>query len=369
MKPSNLGWVLCLAVTGWLTGDVFGAESRPPAIAEFNFREPSNAALPQWVLGLEQEGGQFLPAPAAAWAVDSNAPTGVGKLVLTLERAKLADNLALRLIWEESGEPDLRVQLLDKEDRVVAVSLFDNLATKGKETQTDTFVVPLKKYPSAGKLVLRRVSGAVRVYAMALWPVVGENSGTLKSQQELAQLLGDPLSPSNSLQEILTLAGPIAGPGAKAPANTQPPAKTAESAPATSGSSTLASPAGGTNVSTPWIESPIEKAVVPRVFNARGQTPALSLGQHLWLFVQHGRFLYPKSEVSPARPTWEGTIREDGNPLGGGFFVSLYRVTAETHDVLVEYKKQCRANNSYPAITEMKGAERVARVRVQLAPD
>ncbi len=82
---------------------------------------------------------------------------------------------------------------------MIVLDLFANLVVVGREAKTDTFVVPLRKYPAAAKVAVRRIRGDVKVFGLALMPVVGEAEGDAQTLQELARLLGDPLSPDTPL--------------------------------------------------------------------------------------------------------------------------------------------------------------------------
>jgi hypothetical protein len=60
-------------------------------------------------------------------------------------------------------------------------------------------VIPLKKYPTAERIVIRRIKGDVSVHGVVLYPVVIEGTPVKDALEELARVLGDPLSPENPL--------------------------------------------------------------------------------------------------------------------------------------------------------------------------
>ncbi len=117
----------------------------------------------------------------------------------------------MSILYEESGDADLAVQLFDANKQVVALDLFSNLVALGKDAKTDTFIVPLRKYPTATTITLRRITGEIKVYGMILFPVVAEVEGETKTMEELAKLLGDPLSPQNPLAKHMEKLAKVKG--------------------------------------------------------------------------------------------------------------------------------------------------------------
>lgn len=169
-----------------------------------SYREASDGtnSLPAWIRRIEQVGGQFMDRPAC-WYVDTSQPIGHGRLSIVLDRELIREDLAMGVVCEEQADADLAIQLLDAEDRVVVVDLFENVIETGPEAKTDTFIVPLRKYPTATKITFRRIEGEIILYGAVLYPVVTEVEGDEKALRELAKLLGDPLSPLNPLVKKL----------------------------------------------------------------------------------------------------------------------------------------------------------------------
>jgi hypothetical protein len=155
--------------------------------------------LPPWLSGVQQSGGVFSDQPAC-WRVAGDQPVGRGRLSLLLDRSKLSEDVALSVLYDGGDESDLAVQLFDAEDRAIVLDLFGNLFTVGREARTDTFIVPLRKYPSATRIALRRIRGDIKVYGLALYPVVAEAQADPEALEQLRKLLGDPLSPDNPLR-------------------------------------------------------------------------------------------------------------------------------------------------------------------------
>ena len=164
--------------------------------------QPNGLALPEWITKVEQQEGTFLPDPKC-WHVPANSPQGVGRLSVSIDREKVKTDLAATVLFDAGDTADIAVQLLDAQDRVIEVDLFGSLVDVGREATTDTFIVPLRKYPTAQKVVLRRITGDVKLYGMALFPVVTQGEAIPEAMQELAKVLCDPLSPDNPLVKAL----------------------------------------------------------------------------------------------------------------------------------------------------------------------
>lgn len=186
-----------------------GAAPIQPEVAEVNFgpglTEPAalkEAKLPAWLTAVEQQGGSFTDDPKC-WLVPAAAAKGVGRITLTLDRTRIAENLVATILFDAPQTSDIAVQLFDGAGRVVALDLFGNLTDVGREAMTDTFVIPLKKYPTAEKIVIRRISGEVKVFGVVLFPVVTEGVPVPGALEELARVLGDPLSPENPMVKSL----------------------------------------------------------------------------------------------------------------------------------------------------------------------
>lgn len=181
------------------------AQSKEPEIAELRFdrrfeKAPGGTtpALPAWIGGVDQQDGTFYDEPAS-WQVADSVPDGRGRLTIHLDRTKLPGDLAATFLFSAEQATDLAVQLFDAQGRVVVVDLFGNLVEVGAAFATNTFVIPLSRYPSASKIVLRHVHGPVAVYGAVLYPVATEGPLDEAAVVKLAQILGDPLSPENPI--------------------------------------------------------------------------------------------------------------------------------------------------------------------------
>lgn len=177
-----------------------------PEVAELSFGShwaggeiPADAKLPAWITGIQQQGGEFVNEPHA-WKVEATAAQGTGRMEISLDRTRIVSgNLVVTLLFDADENADVAVQLFDSHGRAVVVDLFGNVVDIGRQATTDTFVVPLSKYPTADRLVIRRVNGGLRLHGLVLYPIVTEGPMEQAALQELARVLGDPLSPENPL--------------------------------------------------------------------------------------------------------------------------------------------------------------------------
>jgi hypothetical protein len=183
------------------------ADSIVPTVAEYRFMADGPEAipppqLPEWAGPVKSEGAEIDPENGY-WRAAASLPNGEGRLVIALDRGLLQQDLALSLTYQSTPDSDFSVQLLDRAGKTIAVDLFQNVVALGREAQTDTFIIPLRKYPHAEKLAIRRVTGEVSIHGFVLYPVVGEIRSEAQSHAEIAALFGDPLSQRNSLQDAL----------------------------------------------------------------------------------------------------------------------------------------------------------------------
>jgi hypothetical protein len=177
-----------------------------PEVAELGFdsrwaspQGNGELKLPSWITGIKQQGGAFIDDPRC-WQVAAAAPKGTGRIEIALDRSRIASgNLVVTLLFDADDNTDVAVQLFDSQGRVVVVDLFGNVVDIGKQATTDTFAIPLSKYPTADRIVIRRVEGGLNLHGIVLFPVVTEGPMEQAALKELARVLGDPLSPENPL--------------------------------------------------------------------------------------------------------------------------------------------------------------------------
>ena len=212
-----------------------------PEVAELSFGPElekvgalAAAEVPAWVAKVEQQGGRFTAEPRC-WQAGAEAAAGVGRVVIGIDRTRMNEDLVTTILFDAGETADIAVQLFDAQGRVVDVDLFGNLVEVGKEAVTDTFIIPLRKYPTAEKIVLRRVSGDVKVYGVVLYPAVTEGTPNPEALLKLARVLGDPLSPENPLskgiQQVARSGNVALAPVIKTSLTTSAPALVATPAP------------------------------------------------------------------------------------------------------------------------------------------
>ncbi len=199
--PSAVGLLVCAI----FSAAAWGVE---PEVAELSFDKQmekptalADAGAPAWITQITQRGGGFFDDPHC-WFVPATEPKGAGRLAVVLDRSKMDEDLVATILFDADDTADIAdiaVQLFDAQGRVVEVDLFGNLVDVGKEATTDTFIIPLRKYPTADSIVLRRISGEVKVYGIVLFPAVTEGEANIEALKKLADVLGDPLSPENPL--------------------------------------------------------------------------------------------------------------------------------------------------------------------------
>ncbi len=176
-----------------------------PVVVEMSFDSGFEKATvladegaPAWITKIEQQGGKFIDEPKG-WQVDSTQRDGVGRLTLSIDREKMKSNLVATILFDGDAKADIAVQLLDAQNRVIVLDLFGNIVDVGEAVATNTFVIPLVKYPTAQKIAIRRISGKINVHGLVLYPVVVEGTPVKEALEDLARVLGDPLSPENPL--------------------------------------------------------------------------------------------------------------------------------------------------------------------------
>jgi len=128
--------------------------------------------LPRWIHGVDQQDGHFATT-TNCWYAEAAQPVAVGRLSIRLDRQLLNEDVALAILYDHNDAADFVVQLFDDQNQVIVLDLFGNIMAVGNEAKTDTFIVPLRQFPTATRITIRRVKGDIRVYGAVLYPVVG----------------------------------------------------------------------------------------------------------------------------------------------------------------------------------------------------
>lgn len=163
-----------------------------PEVLTIDFSEPPEVAKsPQWAAAYEVRGGVV---ENGVWKVQSTEPVGSGQLDISWNPAARIPALAVTIAMKDLPESDLSIQLYNAEGELVAVDLFGNLAESAREGRTDTFIVPVEKYPTATRLAIRRIKGPLELQGVVAFPVVEALKDlTLTQKQEFARWLGERL--------------------------------------------------------------------------------------------------------------------------------------------------------------------------------
>ncbi|MBE2181090.1 MAG: substrate-binding domain-containing protein, partial [Chthoniobacterales bacterium] len=91
---------------------------------------------------------------------------------------------------------------------MIAVDLFGNLVESARAGQTDTFIVPLSKFPGAVRVSIRRIKGPLEMNGLVAFPVLESLEDlTLAQKEEFARLLGERLASSPTSGTLRTQDG------------------------------------------------------------------------------------------------------------------------------------------------------------------
>jgi phosphate transport system substrate-binding protein len=189
--------ILSAAVLLWAA--VVRAEVTAPATVEFMFDPAAPQGVKMTVTGkarylksVQRNGGAITNG---WWQVVSTTAFGQGSLQFHLDRAQLTGDLALVLRTDWQKDTNIAVQLFDAEGRAIALDLFGEMPHNARAVGTDTFVVPLNRYPDATSVMVRRLSGELRVVGGGIYPVLSEVTAAAETEKALAEKLGVLLSP------------------------------------------------------------------------------------------------------------------------------------------------------------------------------
>lgn len=194
-------WIVPLAL--FLGAAFLRAEETGPATVEFKFDASAPNGIstatsgdPVYFRSVTQTGGT---CRNGSWQVRADAPFGQGQLRFDLDRTNHAGDLALVLHADWQKDTDIAVQLFDAQGRALALDLFGEMKRNAQTVGTDTFVIPLNRYPEATAVVVRRLGGDLRISGGVLYPVMSELSSKAENEKELAAQLGIVLSPKHWL--------------------------------------------------------------------------------------------------------------------------------------------------------------------------
>lgn len=186
-----------------------GTNATPPAVLTFQaslFATPPVPAPPDWISAVGHELGELAGGERPAWQTAASLPEGRGLVWIDLKRDLMNEDLALTLLHEADADADLAVQLWDAKGEVVALDLFKNTLAMATAARTDTFILPLRQYPTATRIVLHRMSGGMRLSGVVLSPVVTPQDSDLETMLETARRFGNRVSPEGDLMTRIAAA-------------------------------------------------------------------------------------------------------------------------------------------------------------------
>ena len=146
------------------------------------------AAVEDGAVVAGEEGGGF------DWQVTRDVPFGKGRLKIDLDRTRIASDVAMVMNVRVSHQSKLAVQLYDRNGEALVLDLFGELKANAERAATDTFIIPLTQYPEATNLVVRRLSGTLRISEILLTPVISAVSKAPEPDEDLARMLGTRLN-------------------------------------------------------------------------------------------------------------------------------------------------------------------------------
>ncbi len=151
-----------------------------------------------WVLSAKSEGGIW-QEQGGSWVLETTARDDNGRIVLSLDRDKLSDDIGMSLICDGDESADVALQLLNDKGEVVVVDLVGNAIALQHDEGVRTFSIPLRKHPSATRVAIQQLSGKVSVRGIVLCPLlIGDGNETdLLTQIEVLKLLRQQLSSSS----------------------------------------------------------------------------------------------------------------------------------------------------------------------------
>lgn len=149
-------------------------------------------ALPSWTDGVVVTGGRI---EDGQWIVDAGAPIGEGRADLQIASDQRPLGLAITFAFEPDAASDLSLQLYDASGALLAVDLFGNLLETARIGRSDTFIIPLAKYPEARRVSIRRIQGPLAFNGFIAFPVVTELERMSEAERvEFARMLGESLA-------------------------------------------------------------------------------------------------------------------------------------------------------------------------------
>ena len=155
---------------------------------------------PDWLQACSQLNGVLTKDGWQGLEADADDETSVS---LEVDRSVMEGDLALTLSFSRRQPCDFSIQLFDPDGRIVAVDLFGNVSENSVAVGTDTYIVPLARYPSASRVSVRQLSGRLVLHGLLAFPVLSELPPDPEMEMSIFELVGGQLSPESALFQSL----------------------------------------------------------------------------------------------------------------------------------------------------------------------
>lgn len=156
---------------------------------------------PDWIVGIDHRNG--ILTDDGAWQSAPGVAEAEAAFNLLIDNEVLQNDIALTLSYSAKDECDFVIQIYDSGNRVVAVDLFGNVNENSILAGTDTYIIPVSRYPSASRISLRKVRGQLTIYGMVAFPVLGELTAEPEAEMTMLKMLGGELSKESRLYRAL----------------------------------------------------------------------------------------------------------------------------------------------------------------------
>ncbi|MDX2081866.1 MAG: substrate-binding domain-containing protein [Terrimicrobiaceae bacterium] len=185
-------WVF-VAILAWALPAL---DARGPEVLTIDFANLSDHPTPEWLSSWSVAGGATRDGQ---WTVPSADPLGAGQIDLYLDPDVEIAALALTLALVPGEATDLAVNVHNAAGELIGVDLFGNLVDAAAQGRTDTFIVPLERYPDAVRVSIRRINGPVTINGLVAFPVVEAlEELTPEQQRAVAEALGEKVAGKSS---------------------------------------------------------------------------------------------------------------------------------------------------------------------------
>ncbi|NQU38769.1 MAG: hypothetical protein HQ523_02335 [Lentisphaerae bacterium] len=119
---------------------------------------------PLWAISAAKTGGEW-DTNAPSWVVAASTTGATCRLYMDFDRELLTNRVVLKLVYSDTIDSTLYVDLLDAEDVTVASDLFGDLTQGTEQTLVANLDIPLDQYTNAVAVQLRRGIGQIQIHS------------------------------------------------------------------------------------------------------------------------------------------------------------------------------------------------------------